>query len=283
MAFSFAITTWVVYYQAGTVSFDGFLSMRVTVRRNDETGQLLTAFNAMIARLKAMLTEVETLIQAVQAGRLDHRGEAQAFTGGWRDLVQGINSVVDAFVAPITMAARSIDRIAQGDIPDTITEAYQGDFNTIKDNLNSLIDATQAITQLAEALAAGNLDVDVRERSAQDTLMQAVNTMIHRLREVVRHVKSAANTIAVSSKEMSFSAEQMSQATLRVGGQPVSKGKTRVDIYLDTEVVEYFKARAGGRGYQTLINEALKEKMRSTGVETMLRRVIREELEGYDT
>ena len=73
-------------------------------------------------------------------------------------------------------------------------------------------------------------------------------------------------------------AEQMAQATLRVGGQPVSRGKVRVNIYLDAEVVEYFKAEAGGRGYQTLINETLKESMRAKGIETVLRRVIREEM-----
>jgi uncharacterized protein (DUF4415 family) len=76
-------------------------------------------------------------------------------------------------------------------------------------------------------------------------------------------------------------AEQMAQAKLRVGGRPVSKGKTRVNIYLDAEVVEYFKAQAGRRGYQTLINEALKESIRSQGIEAMLRRVIREELKSY--
>jgi len=47
---------------------------------------------------------------------------------------------------------------------------------------------------------------------------------------------------------------------------------------LDAEVVEYFKAAAGGRGYQTLINETLKESIRARGIETVLRRVIREEL-----
>ena len=73
-------------------------------------------------------------------------------------------------------------------------------------------------------------------------------------------------------------AEQIAQATLRVGGQPVARGKVRVNIYLDAEVVEYFKAAAGGRGYQTLINETLKESIRARGIETVLRRVIREEL-----
>jgi methyl-accepting chemotaxis protein len=189
---------------------DGDLSMTIAVRRKDETGQLLTAFNTMIARLKAMSAEIETLIQAIQAGRLDHRGDAQAFAGGWRDLVQGINTVVDAFVTPITMTAQSIDRIAKGEILDPITETYQGDFNTIKDNLNSLIAATQDITQVAEALAAGNLEIEVHERSDQDTLMQALNAMVQRLREVVRHVKSATKNVAIGSSELIFSAKQMS-------------------------------------------------------------------------
>lgn len=75
-------------------------------------------------------------------------------------------------------------------------------------------------------------------------------------------------------------AEQIAQARLRVGGKPVSRGKVRVNIYLDAEVVEYFKAEAGGRGYQTLINETLKESIRAKGLETVLRRVIREEITG---
>lgn len=74
-------------------------------------------------------------------------------------------------------------------------------------------------------------------------------------------------------------AEQMARAQLRVGGKPISKGKVRVNIYLDAEVIEYFRARAGGRGYQTLINETLKESIRYDRLEEILRRVIREELQ----
>ena len=73
-------------------------------------------------------------------------------------------------------------------------------------------------------------------------------------------------------------ADQIARATFRVGGKPVAKGKVRVNIYLDAEVVAYFKAEAQGRGYQTLINEALKDSIRLEGIESLLRRVIREEL-----
>jgi len=54
--------------------------------------------------------------------------------------------------------------------------------------------------------------------------------------------------------------------------------KQRVNIYLDREIVEHFKQRAGGRGYQTLVNEALKQAIQQDRLEDTLRRIIREEL-----
>ncbi len=43
-------------------------------------------------------------------------------------------------------------------------------------------------------------------------------------------------------------------------------------------MVEHFKAKAGDRGYQTLINEALKQAMQAETIETVVRKTIREEL-----
>jgi hypothetical protein len=50
------------------------------------------------------------------------------------------------------------------------------------------------------------------------------------------------------------------------------------DIPEATEV-EYFKVKAGDRGYQTLINEALAEHIRSHNLKDDLRHILREELE----
>lgn len=72
--------------------------------------------------------------------------------------------------------------------------------------------------------------------------------------------------------------EQIARAKLRVGLEPVPKGKTRVTMFLNNAIVQYFKAMAGGRGYQTLINESLVEYIHTRDVEAMLRRVIREEM-----
>jgi uncharacterized protein (DUF4415 family) len=56
--------------------------------------------------------------------------------------------------------------------------------------------------------------------------------------------------------------------------------KQRVNIYLDREIIEHFKRRAGGRGYQTLLNETLKQAIHQDRLEDTLRRVIREEFHG---
>lgn len=56
------------------------------------------------------------------------------------------------------------------------------------------------------------------------------------------------------------------------------KGKTRITIKIDDAVLQAYKARAGGRGYQTLINETLRRGLQADAVKEALREVIREEL-----
>lgn len=69
----------------------------------------------------------------------------------------------------------------------------------------------------------------------------------------------------------------LDHAVLRVGLKPVPR-KKRVNIMLDAGIVAYFKTKAGGRGYQTLINETLKRAASWETIEMLLRRVVRDEL-----
>lgn len=60
-------------------------------------------------------------------------------------------------------------------------------------------------------------------------------------------------------------------------------GKTRITLYLDNEVLEHFRtlSERTGRGYQTLINEALHASVGRRGqplTPETVRRIVREEL-----
>jgi uncharacterized protein (DUF4415 family) len=62
-----------------------------------------------------------------------------------------------------------------------------------------------------------------------------------------------------------------------------TRGKTRITIYLDDEIVKAFKAESErtGKGYQTLINEALAQHTRVAEkpvTATQVRKILREEL-----
>jgi uncharacterized protein (DUF4415 family) len=63
----------------------------------------------------------------------------------------------------------------------------------------------------------------------------------------------------------------------------LTKGKTRITIRIDDDLLAWFKQQvnaAGGGNYQSLINAALREHMKRKNepLEATLRRVLREEL-----
>ena len=62
-----------------------------------------------------------------------------------------------------------------------------------------------------------------------------------------------------------------------------SKGKTRISIFIDNSVLDAFraKAEAAGVGYQTMMNDALKQFLSELGrpiTETSLRQILKEVL-----
>ena len=64
---------------------------------------------------------------------------------------------------------------------------------------------------------------------------------------------------------------------------PTPKGKSRITIRIDDDVLDWFREQvnaSGGGNYQTMINTALREHIanRTVPLEKTLRRVIREEL-----
>ena len=164
---------------------DGNIHAELHVRRHDEIGMLADALRNMKTTIQHALRETDLLSQAIQAGQLGQRGHADHFSGAWRDLIVGVNNVIDAFMTPFQMTANCVKRIAKGDIPSLLDQPYQGEFNDLQQHVNALIQTMNEIADLAEEIADGNLSVTVKERSEQDRLMKALNGMIAALNDVV--------------------------------------------------------------------------------------------------
>ena len=140
----------------------GDIPPKITDTYNGDFNEIKNNLNACIDVMNGLLLETNTLIRATQDGKLQTRGNAQQFAGGWGELVGGVNKLIDAFVAPINVTAEYVDRISKGDIPPKITDTYNGDFNEIKNNLNNLVGMMSELLaetgKIVKAAADGQLD-----------------------------------------------------------------------------------------------------------------------------
>jgi|GEM_PF-6865630 methyl-accepting chemotaxis protein len=190
---------------------EGDLSSEIEELGSDEMNRLAGAMNKMASKIKAIVNDINMLTENAVAGNLETRADTSKHGGDFGKIVDGVNKTLDAVVMPLSMAAEYVHQISKGVIPPKIEHEYSGDFNDIKNHLNSLIDAMNEVTHLAEEIAGGNLMVDVKERSSRDKLMHALSLMVQRLKNVVVKLQTASSQVAAGSRELSYSSEQMSQ------------------------------------------------------------------------
>ena len=221
--------------------------------------------------LKALIADADSLVKAAVEGRLATRADASRHQGDFRKIVDGVNQTLDAVIGPLNVAAEYVAKISKGDTPAKITDNYNGDFNAIKNNLNVLIGAMEDITLTAEHIARGDLTVQIRERSAQDKLMQALATMVGGLTKVVVEIKAVATQVAAGSQDMSSSSGEMSQGANSQAAaaeeasssmeEMVSNIKQNADNAQQTEKIAIRSAddaKEGGRSVADAVN-AMKE------------------------
>lgn len=96
---------------------------------------------------------------------------------------------------------------------------------------NALSDMLQYLSEMstmAERLAAGDLTVQPRPRSSTDTFGASFASMAARLNAIVSELRMAAETISASSSEMSASASELSE-TASEGAQSIQEAVGRLE------------------------------------------------------
>jgi methyl-accepting chemotaxis protein len=188
----------------------GAIPSKISDTYNGDFNTIKNNLNSCIDNINALVADANMLAKAAVDGKLATRADAAKHGGDYRKIVEGVNSTLDAVIGPLNVAANYVDRISKGDLPPQITDTYQGDFNAIKNNLNTLIVAMNDITHAAEEIAQGNLTVTLRERSGQDKLMQALIAMVAGLTRTVTDIRSIAGEVSSASQSISSASVQVS-------------------------------------------------------------------------
>lgn len=120
---------------------------------------------SVIQELGKLSSETGSLTKAALEGDLSARGDAEAFSGGYKDIIDGVNAVMDALIEPLKISAGYMERISKGDIPPLITEEYNGDFDTIKNNINTCIEAVNLLVEDMNSLSMTAIEGQLSARA----------------------------------------------------------------------------------------------------------------------
>ncbi|MHB1687844.1 MAG: HAMP domain-containing methyl-accepting chemotaxis protein [Ignavibacteriaceae bacterium] len=184
-----------------------------------EKDSLAIAFNKEVDIISDLLFEADKLIKANEEGNLKLRGEASRFEGEWGKLIEGINSILDAVVAPLNESFEVLKVMAKGDFTVRVNGDYKGDHQLIKNNINtvneSLSQALQKVSEsiLATASASNQISASVEEMAA------GAGEQTHQTTEVAQSIEQMTRTIIDNTKNASIAAE-----TARSSGDKAFKG-----------------------------------------------------------
>ena len=182
----------------------GDVPQLITEDARGDFNDLKESLNAAIGAVNALVADASLLAKAGVEGRLATRADAGRHQGDFRKVVQGVNDTLDAVVNPLVVAARYLDQLSKGQVPERSTAAYAGDFNAIKESLNRCIDALNRLvadaTMLAQAGVAGQLATradPTRHEGDFRTVVEGVNKTLD---AVIGPLNVAARTMDQISK-----------------------------------------------------------------------------------
>jgi methyl-accepting chemotaxis protein len=155
------------------------------IGKRSENDSLMPAYTQMMEAIATLVDDADMLAKAAVEGKLATRADASQHSGEFRKIVEGVNATLDAVVGPLHVSADYVDKISKGNIPPKITDNYNGDFNTIKNNLNQCIDALTGLTdemaRMSEAHNAGDIDAVIPVEKFENVyraVAKGVNEMV---------------------------------------------------------------------------------------------------------
>ncbi len=192
----------------------------ITENYNGDFNEIKNNLNTCIVAVNNLVEDAIMLSEAGVAGRLDTRADASRHEGDFRKVVSGVNDTLDAVIGPLNVAAEYVERISRGDIPKPITENYNGDFNEIKNNLNTCIVAVNSLVKDAEMLAdtviEGKLDTRADASVHQGDFRKIVEGVNGTLDTLVGYIDRMP--MPVQAIDKSFSILYMNEIGVKILG-----------------------------------------------------------------
>ena len=131
--------------------------------KRSENDEMLPAATKMMKAINALVDDANMLSGAIVEGNLTLRGDVTKFEGRYKELIKGMNEILDAMAKPLGEAMDVLDAMARNDLTTGMTGNYKGEFDNLSQSINSVIltfnQTLSDINNAAEQVASGTHQV----------------------------------------------------------------------------------------------------------------------------
>ena len=164
---------------------------------------LTNGLNRVRTNLMALIEDVSLLARAGADGELKTRADAARHEGAYREVVHGVNKLLDAVVDPIRLAADFIDRVATGAELKEVSGEYRGEYALIRNNIATCTKILNGIGMEVErqvaAGVAGQLDVRADLTAYPGTWKNIVGGLNKTMDAVVEPLNETAEVLKLAA------------------------------------------------------------------------------------
>ncbi|MGA2549665.1 MAG: methyl-accepting chemotaxis protein [Burkholderiaceae bacterium] len=221
-----------------------------------EHGKVTAAVAHVKENLASISAEIDKLVQAAAAGDFSARGDATRYRFEFRDMVEGLNRLMDTSARAFGDLGHLLGAIACGNLNETIKAEYEGSLGQIRDDANATVHqlkrvigeifhATESIHTAAREIADGNLDLSSRTEEQAASLEQTAASM----EEQTATVRQNASNAQRADELASHAAKVASRASTEVGAMVA----TMQNIGASSGKIESITSLIDGIAFQTNI------------------------------
>ncbi len=204
----------------------GEIPSKITDTYKGDYNTIKNNLNACIDAVNKLVADANMLSLAAVAGKLETRADATQHQGDFRKIVQGVNETLDAVVAPIQDVQRVMGAMEQGDMTQTISKQYQGDFATLKEAINNTIaKLSETIAQIitaADALSNASGQVSATAQS----LSQSSSEQAASVEETTASLEQMTASVSQNTENAKVTDSMASKAAKEAGEGGDAVGKT---------------------------------------------------------
>jgi len=142
------------------------------------------------------IAEIKRVTTAAIAGQLHERIDTAEFNGMTEEVGNSFNQILDAIIQPLNVTSDYIDQIAKGIIPPIITDSYNGDFNTIKNNLNNVVKMMSDLLAQTDIIIQAAADGELDKRANAELFVGGWKQLVSGVNDAITNIVNPLNVTA---------------------------------------------------------------------------------------